>query len=292
MSRTDRRSVSETVDAADDFDDEVLPTGSEVLLETSTDHGALRIEQDPSRPSGRLVFLDGVACSYIDLDDPGHLEFTYIRRFAGIVQALWPAPEPLRVTHVGGGGVCLPRYIADTRPKSTQVVYEYDGALIEQARKHLGLVTYPGLKIKIGDARPRMDRRTADSADVVFGDAFVGRAVPRTLSSVEYVTQVAAVLGGSGVYLLNVIGGPDLHLARRHAATLRAVFPTVVVSSDPDVLSGKVSGNLVFMATARRARDLPMSAIVKACTSGSYPDRVIRPEEIGAFIARAPVLTD
>ncbi|WP_051265047.1 spermidine synthase [Nakamurella lactea] len=272
--------------------DDLLPAGSEVLLDIATDHGALRIEQDPSRPSGRLVFLDGVACSYIDLDDPGHLEFTYIRRFADIIAALWPSPEPLRVSHVGGGGVSFPRYLADTRPRSSQIVYEYDGALIELSRQHLGLVTHPGLKIKIGDARPRMDRRTPDSADVVVGDAFVGRVVPPALSSVEYVRQVRSVLGDSGIYLLNVIAGPDLHLARRHAATLRSEFPTVLVSSDPDVLSGKVSGNLVFLATGRRAKDLPLGAILRACTSGSYPDRVIRPEEIAAFIAHAPVLTD
>lgn len=272
--------------------DDLLPAGSEVLLEKNTDHGAVRIEQDPSRASGRLVFLDGVACSYLDLDDPEHLEFTYIRRFADIIGAFWPAPEPLRVTHVGGGGVSLPRYLADARPRSSQIVYEYDGALIELSRQHLGLTTHPGLKVKIGDARPRMDRRTADSADVVVGDAFVGRVVPPGLSSVEYVRQVRAMLGETGIYLLNVIGGPDLHLPRRHAATLRAVFPTVLVSADPDVLSGKVSGNLVYLATARRAKNLPLGAILRACTSGSYPDRVIRPDEMASFIARAPVLTD
>lgn len=272
--------------------DDLLRAGSEVLLDRATDHGTLRIEQDPSRPSGRLAFLDGVACSYIDLDDPGHLEFNYIRRFADIMQAFWPAPAPLRVTHVGGGAVSLPRYIADTRPRSTQLVYEYDGALIDCAREYLGLRTHPGLKIKIGDARPRMDRRSPDSADLVIGDAFVGRVVPPTLSSVEYIRQVRDILGDTGVYLLNVIGGPDLHLARRHAATLRSVFRTVLVSSDPDVLAGKVSGNLVYLATGRRSRDLPLGHILRACTSGSYPDRVIRPEEIAAFIAHAPVLTD
>jgi spermidine synthase len=275
----------------DSFDD-LLPAGSEVLLDRATDHGTLRIEQDPSRPSGRLAFLDGVACSYIDLDDPGYLEFTYIRRFADLVQTFWPAPAPLRVTHVGGGAVSLPRYFADTRPRSTQIVYEYDGALIDCAREHLGLRTHPGLKIKIGDARPRMDRRTPDSADVVIGDAFVGRVVPPALSSIEYVRQVRSVLGGTGVYLLNVIGGPDLYLARRHAATLRAAFSTVLVSADPDVLAGKVSGNLIFLATGRRARDVPLGPIVRACTSGSYPDRVIRPDEVAGFIAGAPVLTD
>lgn len=270
----------------------LVRAGDEILLETTTDHGHLRMEQDPSRPSGRLVYLDGVASSYIDLDDPSHLEFGYLRRFTGIIESFWPAPEPLRVTHVGGGAVSLPRYLADTRPRSTQVVYEYDAALIELAREHLGLITFPGLKIKIGDARPRMDRRSAGSADVVVGDAFVGRTVPQTLSSISFVRQVRTVLDADGIYLLNLIDGPDLQLGRRHAATLRTVFPTVLVSADPNVLSGKVNGNLVFLATSRRARDIPLGAILRCCLSGSYPDRVIRPSDIAEFAAGAPVLTD
>ncbi|MEJ7651704.1 MAG: fused MFS/spermidine synthase [Nakamurella sp.] len=274
----------------DDFD--VVPAGSEILLDRATDHGWLRIEQDPSAPSGRIVFLDGVACSYIDLDDPQHLEFTYIQRFAGIIEAFWPAPHPLRVTHVGGGAVSLPRYLADTRPRSAQLVYEYDGALIELSREHLGLTTFQGFKVKIGDARPRIDRRSPGSADVVVGDAFVGRTVPPQLASQEYLEAVRDVLDVGGIYLLNVIAGPDLHLARRHAATLRSVFSTVLVSADPDVLAGKVSGNLVYLATDRLARSLPIGPILAACTSGSYPDRVIRPDEISRFAAGAPVLTD
>ena len=272
--------------------DDLMGAGQQTLLETVTDHGSVRIERDPSRASGRLVYLDGVACSYIDLDDPAHLEFLYLRRFTDIIESVWPAPEPLRVTHVGGGGVSLPRYLADTRPRSTQIVYEYDAALIQLARTHLGLISFPGLRIKIGDARPRIDRRTSGSADLVIGDAFVGRAVPPQLSSVEYLRQLRHLLVESGVYLLNVIGGPDLHHARRHAASLRVVFPTVLLAADPDVLSGKVSGNLVFLATARPARKLPVDAIVRACSTGEYPDRVIRPDDIGSFAAGAPVLTD
>lgn len=273
-------------------DIDVLPAGSEILLDRATDHGWLRIEQDPSSPSGRIVFLDGVACSYIDLEDPQHLEFTYIRRIADLIAAFWPAPHPLRVTHVGGGAVSLPRYLADTRPHSAQMVYEYDAALIELSREHLGLNTFQGFKIKIGDARPRIDRRSAGSADVIVGDAFVGRTVPTRLSSQEYLSAVRHTLDDGGIYLLNLIAGPDLHLARRHAATLRSVFNTVLISADPDVLGSKVSGNLVYLATDRSARSLPIGEILAACTSGSYPDRVIRPDEIGRFVAGAPVLTD
>lgn len=270
----------------------MLPAGSEVLVDRPTDHGHLRIEQDPATPSGRIVFLDGVACSYVDLDDPRHLEFSYLRRIADLVEACRPAPEALRVTHVGGGAVSLPRYLADTRPHAQQTVYEHDGALIEITRSELGLRTHPGLRVKIGDARPRMERRSPGSADVVIGDAFVGRAVPLPLASVEYVQLVSRVLDTGGIYLLNVIGDQDLHTARQHAATLRAVFRTVLLTADPDVLSGRAGGNLVYLATDLRARDLPMGPVLRACSSGPYPDRVIGPEEITAFAGDARPLRE
>lgn len=271
---------------------DVLPAGSEVLLDRATDHGHLRIEQDPSRPSGRIVFLDGVACSYVDLDDPRHLEFSYIQRFADLLEAWRPAPAPLRVTHVGGGAVSLPRYLADTRPQAQQTVYEHDGALIEITRAELGLRTHPGLRVKIGDARPRMERRSPGSADVVVGDAFSGRTVPLTLASVEYVRLVQQVLADDGIYLLNVIGDRDLGTARRHAATLRAVFRTVLLTADPDVLAGRATGNLVYLATDTPVRELPLGAIQRACTRGAYPDRVIGPDELGAFAADARPISE
>ena len=35
-------------------------------------HSVVSIEGDPSRPTGRMVFLDGHESSYVDLADPTH----------------------------------------------------------------------------------------------------------------------------------------------------------------------------------------------------------------------------
>lgn len=279
------RSTHRDGEADSGWDDGLLPAGDEVLLERRTDHAVVRIEQDPVRPSGRLVFLDGVAASYVDLDDPGYVEFTYIQRFADIVDAIFPVPAALRITHVGGGAVGLPRYFADTRPRSSQLVYELDGRLIELAREHLGLVTHPGLRVKIGDALPRMQRRSADSADVVITDAFVGRVVPEQFRGAGWLELVRHVLVPDGLYLLNVIDGPDPSAARRHARDLQQAFRTVLLTADPDVLAARTSGNLVFLATDRPLNTLPLGKLMRAFTSGPTPDRVIRPDELSRFIA-------
>ena len=91
-----------------------------------------------------MVFLDGHESSYVDLTDPTHLEFSYVRRIGDVLDLIRPARQPLDVLHIGGGGFTLPRYVAATRPRSRQVVFEYDAELVRIAREHLGLAASPG----------------------------------------------------------------------------------------------------------------------------------------------------
>jgi Xaa-Pro aminopeptidase len=51
------------------------------------------LEADDQRASGRVLVLDSLRHSYVDLDDPAHLEFDYTRLFADVVDAHWPAGE-------------------------------------------------------------------------------------------------------------------------------------------------------------------------------------------------------
>ena len=77
-----------------------------------------------SRPGSYLLRMSGMDHSHVDLTDPTRLEFHYVRRLADVIDALTPAGEPMRVVHVGGAGMTLPRYVAATRPRSAQVVLE------------------------------------------------------------------------------------------------------------------------------------------------------------------------
>ena len=58
---------------------------------------------DPDRASGRVLMLDGAPHSYVDLADPTHLEFEYVRRMAAVLDLAAPTGQPLRVLHLGGG---------------------------------------------------------------------------------------------------------------------------------------------------------------------------------------------
>ena len=86
---------------------------------------------DLSRTDSWLLFIDGVPQSGVDLADPGYLEFEYVRRIGHAADLAFPARQPLRALHLGGGALTLPRYLAHTRPGSRQLVAELDDALTD-----------------------------------------------------------------------------------------------------------------------------------------------------------------
>jgi spermidine synthase len=255
----------------------------------ATTFSTARVEADPSRPTGRLLFLGGIECSYIDLADPRHLEFSYIRRIADAVDLFRPARAPIEAVHIGGGGCTLPRYIAATRPRSRQVVYEKDAGLVELARRYLGLRTSPTLRVRLGDARERLRERPAESVDVVVGDAFDGVVVPAHLATLEFTAEVARVLRPDGVYALNIIDCPPLRVSRTAAATVLAAFEHVALVTATDLLRERDAGNVVLLASRE---PLPLAALTRAAARGPQPDVLLPRPEVAEFAGSARPLPD
>ncbi|MFC7657888.1 spermidine synthase [Pseudonocardia benzenivorans] len=121
-------------------------------MRAEVDHGLAELVSDPDRPSSWTLLVDGTAQSHVDLDDPTHLEFEYVRRLGHVVDALAPAGEPLRVVHLGGGAWTLARYVAATRPRSPQTVVELDGALARLVGDRLP-ADDDLWQLRVGDAR-------------------------------------------------------------------------------------------------------------------------------------------
>jgi spermidine synthase len=203
--------------------------------------GTAELVRDLDRTGGWMLLVDGTPQSYVDVDDPGHLEFDYVRLLADVVEGL---PDgPLSVVHLGGGAGTLARWVAATRPGSTQVVVEADEPLAAVVREQLGTA---GFRLRVGDAREALAHLRPGTSDVVVTDVFVGSRVPAHLATVECVREVAGVLRPGGVYALNVADSGALPFARGQAAALAAVFAHVVVLADPSVLRGRRFGNVVL----------------------------------------------
>lgn len=153
------------------------------------------------------VMRDGHPQSYVDLDDPTLLAFEYVQHFACVLDAL-PSGS-LGVTHVGGAGLTLARYVEATRPGSPQIVLEPDAELTDLVRRELPLPRRHRIRVRPVDGRSGVAALKDDSADVVVVDAYADGRVPADLGTVEFLTDVARVLRPTGLVLLNLADEPN-----------------------------------------------------------------------------------
>jgi spermidine synthase len=251
--------------------------------------GSAELVPDADSADSWLLFIDGVPQSGVDLADPGYLEFEYVRRIGHVVDLAFPAADPLRVLHLGGGAMTLPRYIAHTRPGSRQLVAEIDTALTELVRKHLPLPAGRRIRVRAGDARQVLESVAEGSYDLVISDAFAGARTPFHLTTAECAQAAARALRPGGVYAVNVADGPPLEHARRAVATVRSVYKETGMIAEASVLRGRRLGNLVL---AGSDQPLPWDGLRRAAAGDPFPARLVDGAELGWFASGAPVVTD
>lgn len=244
---------------------------------------------DPLRPTGRVLMLDDLRHSYVDLADPTVLDFAYIRRFAAVVDATFASGRAIEAVHIGGGGFTMPRWLAATRPGSRSTVLELDPAVVRLGRQRLGVDGIPDLRVVTGDARLSLRTVPDDSADLVILDAFGSLSVPWHLTTRQYLGDVRRVLRPAGVVVLNVIdNGPKRFLAAE-AHTLATVLGTTALIARPDQLSAEGGGNFVLVGT-----DAPLDvpAVQAAAAAREDSATVLTGSRYADLAASAPTLTD
>lgn len=248
--------------------------------------GTAELLRDADRPNAWLLSVGGVAQSYVDLDDPGNLEFDYVRRFGDVVDHL--PPGRLDALHIGGAACTLPRYLAHTRPGSRQLVFDADGELVALVRAQFGL-TVPGLRVRVCDGREGLATRRDETADLVVVDAFERGRLVGGFATAECTAEIARILRPTGVCMANISDGPGLPFARRVLATLMAAFPHVLLLAEPAVLRGRRFGNLVFAASAA---PLPIPEIAARTASAAFPARCVWGDELRTLRGSAVPITD
>lgn len=217
------------------------------------------------------VVVDGQPQSAVDLDDPGRLDFEYVQHLALCTDALLPAGR-LRVTHVGGGGLTLARWVHATRPGSPQVVLEPDTALTEAVRRELPLPRGHRIRVRPVTGEEGLSALAARSADLVVLDAYAAGRVPPGLGTAEWFARVAGVLRPGGVLLANVADEPGMRYAARVHASARESLPHTAFVGLHEVLKGKRFGNLVLVAS-----DAPLDlyTLRRATASAPLPTGVL-----------------
>ncbi len=263
---------------------------SESVCQTETAYVCVSVLIDDTRPTGRILVLDDLWHSYVDLQDPTYLEFEYIQALASTADAIGTPGAPLRALHIGGGGITMPRYLEATRPGSTSVILERDEELIEVDQRQLGFRPSPSMRVEIGDARVTLLEQPKRSWDLVIGDAFGGEAAPWHLATKEFTEDIHAALVPGGIYAMNVIDYPSLDFLRAELRTIATVFDHVAVISTRAALDGLTGANFVIVASDA---PLPVERIRAAQAERTGALEVLSdPQELTRFIGDAILLTD
>ena len=242
---------------------------------------------DADRSDSWLLMVEGTPQSHVDLADPSYLDFSYVRRIAHAADLVAPPGEPVEALHLGAGALTLARYIAHTRPGSSQRAVDVDAPLVEMVRRRLPWDRRARLRVGIGDAREWISARHAGSADLVISDVFAGARTPARLTSVEFYTELARVLRPTGLLVVNIGDGGHLAHTRSQVATARAVLPYTALSAEPAVLRGRRFGNLVLTASHR---PLPVEELGRRAHRDPAMARLLEGEDLDRFVSgRRPV---
>jgi spermidine synthase len=251
---------------------------------------------DLDRPRAWMLLVDGTPQSHVDLDDPQYLEFEYLRRIGHVADLAGPAGQPLRVLHLGAGGLTLARYVAATRPGSSQLAVEIDQQVADLVRTRLPLSqpsrarTQAGrIRVRVGDARAVLEQVPPGSFELVVADVFTGARTPAHLTSTEFASLAARALTPDGVFAANIGDGPPLTHARGRIATARAVFSHTCVIAEGPVLRGRRFGNLVVVGASH---ELPVADLTRRAAADPFPARLITGDDLDRFVAGTRPITD
>jgi len=251
---------------------------------------------DVERPGAWTLLIDGILQSEVDLGDPRHLEIEYMRRLGHVADLAAPAGMPLRVLHLGGGGLTLARYVEVTRPGSRQLAVESNATVAALVSRRLP-PTRPGraqpgtgeIDVLVADARAGLEPLPSGSFDMLVVDVFAGAQTPAHVTSAEFTVAGARVLGPSGIYAVNVGDGPPLAHARGRVAAVCSVFAHVCLLAEPAVLDGRRFGNLVVVASDR---ELPVSGLIRRTAADPFPARLLEAAALDGFVAGCAPIVD
>ena len=256
----------------------------------------------------KVLVLDRLVHSAIDLDDPSFLHYPHERIQGDFTRAAAEdaraAGRTPRILVIGGGGYSFPRWVesqADLNDVIIDVV-EIDPAVTEIAHDRLGLSRETRINSIHMDGRQYVKAAPAASYDLVIQDAVNDFSVPYHLMTAEYNTLIQRLLQPEGVYLLTVIDA--MESGRFLASAVRTVqssFGETHLLAPPETHMIRdrsvyvIGGRLPANANAVTSQLLPSDESTAWWKSRSYA-HIFPDQEVTALLKRrgdsSPLLTD
>ena len=183
----------------------------------------------------RILYLDALLHSFVDVKDPLFLHYSYEKVFGELATTLGHEDPDMDTLFIGGGGYTMPRFLEVSFPDVGVEVVEIDPEVTRVATEYLALPLDTRIITYSEDARTKLQRLPEGKYRFIVGDAFNDVSVPYHLTTLEFNEMVAALLSEDGVYAVNIVdkmhGGRFL---RSVVATLGDTFPHVYVMRDDD----------------------------------------------------------
>ena len=211
-----------------------------------------RLFPDLDTPGAFWVRFGPTSQSWVDPARPDLLAFEYVQHIAMALDNTVldsPPSERLRVVHIGGAGMTLPRWVAWRRPGTAQVVCEPDADLTAEVRRKIPLPARSGIKVRDVDGRTGLAAMPEGWADVVIVDAFDGAQVPGELATGEALDEIRRIVRGGAVAVFNVTDRSPFPWSKRLAAGLNDRWRNLLIGMEPVVAKGKRFGNLLLIAS-------------------------------------------
>jgi len=237
------------------------------------------------------VILDNLIHSFVDLNDPLHLQYGYERVYAELVAWKAASNPEFRALIIGGGGYTFPRYLETKYPRAHIDVIEIDPFLTHLAYEYLGLSPKTRIRSFNQDARWfLMNFPEQNVYDFIFGDAFNDLTIPYHLTTREFCGMIQSLLKPDGLLIANIIDNFEAGLFwPSYVRTLQEVFGWDKICLVADSEFSQMGINTIIVAAS--SQDHAWKSVENDSAGGCF---VLAPEELNRTLGSRPVviLTD
>lgn len=223
-----------------------------------------RLIEEPAGSGHWLLMINDEMHSMVDAGHPSNLLFDYTKKVGKIIEHLFPKKLKINVLHLGGGALTFARYVASTRPGSSQWVIEIEKNLLDFVLQVIPMSTESPTKIYLGDARSVLEEIKHDlceKIDLVISEVFLGPHSAANISSVEFYRLVASVLSRNGVLVTNIIDNGSHQYLKDQVITSTNVFLHASVLVYRKIDEGKHRNCLMVSSNRQQAHEISKSGV-------------------------------
>ena len=134
----------------------------------------------------RILYLDALLHSYVDIKDPLFLHYSYEKVFGDVASEVAHRNPNMDSLFIGGGGYTMPRFLEVMFPSVSVEVVEIDPEVTEVATEYLALPLNTSIITYTEDARTKLQELPKGKYEFIVGDAFNDVSVPYHLTTLEF----------------------------------------------------------------------------------------------------------